>query len=100
MNWKDFAPNDPAFDEFARTHGLHPSHVEDCRSDEQQARVELGEGQIFVLLKLIALKSNDELDLADLDLFLGDYLVTVHRTPVPDVTKADDGTSRHPPRTC
>lgn len=84
MNWKDFAPNDSEFDDFARTHGLHPLHVEDCRSDEQQAKVELGRGYVFVVLKLIVLKANDELSLADLDLFLGpDYLVTVHRTPVP-----------------
>ncbi len=89
MNWQDFAPNDVGFDEFARERGLHPLHVEDCRSDEQQAKVEYGEGYLFVVLKLIVLKANDELSLADLDLFLGpDYLVTVHKTPVPILAKS------------
>lgn len=89
MNWQDFAPNDSGFDEFAREHELHPLHVEDCRSDEQQTKVEHGEGYVFVVLKLVVLKANDELSLADLDLFLGpDYLVTVHRTPVPVLAKS------------
>jgi magnesium transporter len=84
MNHADFSPNDPALEEFGLAHGFHPLHLEDCRSDEQQAKIEPGEGYLFVVLKLILLQPNNELSIADLDLFLGpDYLVTVHKVPIP-----------------
>ncbi|MGI8992055.1 MAG: magnesium transporter CorA family protein [Bryobacteraceae bacterium] len=84
MNWVDVAPGDTALEEFGQAHGFHPLHLEDCRSDEQQAKIEPAKGYLFIVLKLILLRSNDELSVADLDLFLGsDYLVTVHRAPVP-----------------
>jgi magnesium transporter len=83
MAWLDFAPNDAGLEEFGIRQEFHPLHLEDCRSDEQQAKVERGEGYLFIVLKLV-LPTSDELSVADLDLFLGvDYVVTVHKSPVP-----------------
>lgn len=88
MAWIDFAPNDTGLEEFGILHGFHPLHLEDCRSDEQQAKVEHGEGYLFIVLKLVLLQS-DDLGVADLDVFLGaDYVATVHKAPVPLLTQA------------
>ncbi len=84
MNWHDIDPNSSELDEIAAKHGFHPLHVEDCRSDVQRAKVETGDGYLFVVLKLVVLRVDNELTVTDLDLFLGpDSLVTVHRDSVP-----------------
>lgn len=89
MNWLDFNPNDAKLEDFARARGIHPLHIEDCRSDEQQAKVEQSAGYLFIVLKLILLKENDELSIADLDVFLShEYLATVHRSRVPFLSSA------------
>jgi Mg2+ and Co2+ transporter CorA len=66
----DFAPSDAGLEEFGVRHGIHMLHLEDCRSDEQQAKIEHGDGYLFIVLKLVLLTS-DELSAADLDVFLG-----------------------------
>jgi magnesium transporter len=99
MPWIDFAPNDAGLEDFGIQHGFHPLHLEDCRSDEQQAKVERGEGYLFIVLKLILLTS-DELSVADLDIFLGpDYIATVHKSPVALLTPsiADGKGAERPP---
>src|ERR1700684_3076466 len=88
MAWLDFAPSDPGLEEFGVRHGIHTLHLEDCRSDEQQAKIEHGDGYLFIVLKLVLLTS-DELSAADIDVFLGaDYVATVHRSPVPLLTQS------------
>ncbi len=82
MAWIDFSPNDVGLEAFGLRHGIHPLHLEDCRSDEQQAKLEQGDGYLFVVLKLIVL-TDDKLTTSDLDVFVGhDYVATVHRSPV------------------
>jgi magnesium transporter len=82
MAWTDFTPSAPELEVFGNSHGIHPLHIEDCRSDEQQAKLEQGNGYLFVVLKLVLLK-NDDLTTADLDIFVGaDYIATVHKSPV------------------
>ncbi len=89
-SWVDFAPSDAAFEDFGIAHGFHPLHLEDCRTDVQQAKVELGDGYVFVVLKLISLDSDDQLSSTDLDLFLGpDFLVTVHKHAIPPFARAN-----------
>lgn len=85
MSWSDISPaTDERLDELARSHGFHPLHVEDCRSDLQRAKVELGDGYLFVVLKLVILQENNELLIGDLAVFVGlNYVVTVHRTALP-----------------
>src|ERR1700680_3055463 len=88
MAWLDFAPSDAGLEEFGVRHGIHTLHLEDCRSDEQQAKIEHGDGYLFIVLKLVLLTS-DELSAADLDVFLGaDYVATVHKSPVPLLTQS------------
>ena len=70
MAWLDFAPSDAGLEEFGVRHGIHTLHLEDCRYDEQQAKIEHGDGYLFIVLKLVLLTS-DELSAADLDVFLG-----------------------------
>jgi Mg2+ and Co2+ transporter CorA len=77
--WHDLqAPNDPELDVLAERYHLHPLHVEDCRHGGQRAKVEDGAGYIFVVLKPVHVTATGELEVTDLDLFLGsDYLITV-----------------------
>ena len=81
-------PSDAVLEEFRVRHGIHTLHLEDCRSDEQQAKIEHGDGYLFIVLKLVLLTS-DELSAADLDVFLGaDYVATVHKSPVTLLTQS------------
>lgn len=79
MNWHDLRdPNDPELDRLAETYHLHPLHVEDCRHRNQMAKIEENDGYTFVVLKTMEILPDGELNLADIDLFLGrDFLITV-----------------------
>ncbi|MDQ6675865.1 MAG: magnesium transporter CorA family protein [Acidobacteriota bacterium] len=84
MNWSDVDAAGTELDQVSARYGFHPLHVEDCRSDAQRAKVEEGDGYLFIVLKRVVLRENNELTVADLDLFVGpDYLVTVHKQPDP-----------------
>jgi hypothetical protein len=45
MAWLDFALSDAGLEEFGVRHGIHPMHLEDCRSDEQRARFRSGQAR-------------------------------------------------------
>ncbi len=79
MPWYDIRdPQDPELDRLAAQYHLHPLHVEDCRHRNQSAKVEEFNGYLFVVLKPLKLQENGELDIDDLDIFLGpDFLITV-----------------------
>jgi magnesium transporter len=83
--WRDFRdPNDPELDVLAERHHLHPLHIEDCRHRGQRAKVEDGPGYVFVVLKPVHVTASGELEITDLDLFLGsDYLITVQEGSCP-----------------
>ena len=87
MIWSDLRdPDDPELDALAKQHNLHPLHVEDCRHGNQRAKVEEGVGYIFVVLKPVHITEGGEVQLTDLDLFLGpDFLITVHEGECPSV---------------
>jgi magnesium transporter len=71
-------PNDPELDVLAERYHLHALHIEDCRHRDQRAKVEDGPDYIFVVLKPVHVTASGELEITDLDLFLGsDYLITV-----------------------
>lgn len=92
MIWRDLQdPNDPELDVLAERYHLHPLHIEDCRHRNQRAKVEDGPGYIFVVLKPVHINSDGELDVTDLDLFLGpDFLITVQEGACPPVRKHMD----------
>ncbi|MEI9814416.1 MAG: magnesium transporter CorA family protein [Acidobacteriota bacterium] len=83
--WRDFQdPNDPELDVLAERYHLHPLHIEDCRHGNQRAKVEDGPGYLFVVLKPVHVNGAGELDVTDLDLFLGpDFLITVQEGTCP-----------------
>ena len=79
MIWHDVRdPNGPELDALAKQYNLHPLHVEDCRHRNQTAKVEDGSGYLFVVAKPLQINGAGELDITDLDIFLGrDFLITV-----------------------
>jgi magnesium transporter len=79
-------PNDPELDVLAERFHLHPLHIEDCRHRNQRAKVEDGADYLFVVLKPIHVTDDGEVQVTDLDLFLGqNYLITVQEGECPAV---------------
>ncbi len=67
----------PALDDLARRFALHELQIEDCRHRPQRAKIEEHEHYVFAVLK--PLKSREEADFDDLDIFIGeDFLITIH----------------------
>jgi magnesium transporter len=83
--WHDLrGPNDPELDVLAERYHLHPLHVEDCRHGDQRAKVEEGADYIFTVLKPVHVTGDGEVNISDLDLFLGQgYLITVQEDECP-----------------
>ncbi len=79
MKWHDIRnSNDAELDELAREYHLHPLHVEDCRHRDQSAKVEDGDGYLFIVVKPVEIAANGTLAITDLDIFVGkDFLITV-----------------------
>jgi magnesium transporter len=79
MEWHDIRdPNDPELDRLAERYSLHHLHIEDCRHRNQNAKVEEDEGYLFVVVKPVEVTADGQLEVSDLDLFVGrDFLVTV-----------------------
>lgn len=101
FEWHDIAdPFDPELDRLAERYGLHPLHIEDCRHRDQSAKLEEN-GYIFAVLKPVVAKEGCELEIDDLDVFLGPgYLITVreglHATvgPIIDRVRASAAAGR------
>jgi magnesium transporter len=86
--WHDLRrPDSPELDELAERYRLHPLHVEDCRHGGQRAKVEEGADYLFVVLKPVHVKQETgELDISDLDIFVGrDFVITVEEGECPAV---------------
>lgn len=79
MEWHDITdPASPELDQLAQRYGIHALHIEDCRHRNQNAKVEATEHYLFVVLKTVDLKSDEMIEIGDLDLFLGaDFVITV-----------------------
>jgi len=85
MEWHDIQnPDDKLLGELAARCSLHPLHVEDCRQDAQRTKAETGDSYLFISLKQLPFDDAGRLSGGDVVLFVGrDFLLTVHRTPVP-----------------
>lgn len=90
--WHDLRdPASPELDELAARYGLHPLHIEDCRTRHQRAKVEEGDGYLFVVLKPIALDKDGTVLPSDLDIFVGpNFALTVSEGGGPEVAKLLD----------
>ena len=86
MEWHNISdPASPELDRLAERYRLHPLHIEDCRHRNQSAKIEEGQSYIFTVMKVIRFDPQNELEIADLDIFLGDdYLITVIETDCPE----------------
>jgi magnesium transporter len=102
FEWHDIVdPNDTELDRLAARYHLHPLHIEDCRHRDQSAKIEEQNGYIFAVLKPVVAKEGCDLEIDDLDLFLGPgFVITVregaHATvgPILDKIRANCMTDR------
>ena len=79
MQWHEITdPADPELDRLATQYNLHPLHIEDCRHRDQNAKVEQLNDYLFVVLKSVQMNDECEIELGDVDLFVGpDYIISV-----------------------
>jgi magnesium transporter len=89
--WVDVAdPTSEDFNELAREFGFHPLSIEDCRNEHQRPKVEEYQGYYFIVLYEAELVMVRELELRELNIFLGkNYLVTVHSQPIRALSTAE-----------
>jgi magnesium transporter len=88
MEWHEIAdPADAELDRLAARYNLHALHIEDCRHRDQRAKVENGDGYLFVVLKPVSYV-NDALETGDVDVFIGPgWVITVQETANLEVTR-------------
>ncbi|HET9532033.1 MAG TPA: magnesium/cobalt transporter CorA [Blastocatellia bacterium] len=89
--WVDVAdPTGEDFDELAKEFGFHHLSIEDCRNEHQRPKVEEYPGYYFIVLYEAELVLGKELELRELNIFLGkNYLVTVHSQPIRAISTAE-----------
>jgi magnesium transporter len=89
--WVDVSdPTGQDFDELAKEFGFHPLAIDDCRFPHQRPKVEEYPGYYFIVLYEAQLNETGQLELRELNLFLGkNYLVTVHSQPVRALAPAE-----------
>jgi magnesium transporter len=97
--WLDVsAPTEDDLAWLARTYKFHPLTIEDCRNFNQRAKVESYGDYIFLSLTT-TIRENNELHPHEMEAFLGaDYLITVHREPIPalDVARKHSNANTRP----
>lgn len=78
MDWHALHEGEGAkLKELAERYHLHPLHIEDCEHGGQNAKIEDGEGYLFIILKPVFAEEDGALGFGDFDVFLGkDFLVT------------------------
>lgn len=85
ITWLDV--NLPTEDDLAwlqRTFNFHPLAIEDCRTFNQRAKVEMYDGHMFFSFTTCA--RDGDVHPHEMEAFLGpDYLVTVHREPLSQI---------------
>ncbi len=89
--WIDLiAPSEAELARLQRTFEFHPLSIEDSSHFRQRAKVDQYEGYLFITLYSHHYDTtNREIVADELHVFLGsNYLVTVHQTPLPALSKA------------
>jgi len=78
--WVDVSdPTGEDFAQLAEEFQFHPLAIEDCRNPHQRPKVDSYPDYYFIVLYEAELKADGQLELRELNLFLGEkYLVTVH----------------------
>ncbi len=89
--WVDLVnPSEAELEKLQRTFEFHPLSIEDSSHFRQRAKIDLYEGYLFITLYSHRFDSKGLSIVADeLHVFLGsNYLVTVHRAPLPALLRA------------
>ncbi|MGA7952439.1 MAG: magnesium/cobalt transporter CorA [Gloeobacterales cyanobacterium] len=89
--WTDFDnPQDPEFDEMARSLNFHPLALEDCHNDIQLAKIDDYGAYLFIIFNPLHLDPTSmDLQIQEVEVFLGkDYLVSVHDQPCASIEQA------------
>ena len=89
--WVDVSnPESKDFDDLAREFGFHPLAIEDCKSGHQRPKIDEYSGYYFMVLYEAEMCADGELELRELNIFLGpNYLVTVHSKPIRAIKTAE-----------
>lgn len=75
---------DPRLDELAVRYGLHPLHIEDCRSESERAKSEEMPNYLFVLAKYVHKTAEGEVCWSELCMFVGhDFFISVRDAAYP-----------------
>ena len=89
--WIDLiAPTEAELDRLQKTFEFHPLSIEDSSHFHQRAKIDPYDGYLFITLYShhFDQESHEILD-DELHVFLGsNYLVTIHRTPLPALSRA------------
>jgi magnesium transporter len=87
--------NDPKLDELARQYNLHPLHIEDARSRDENVKVDTGARYTFAVFKPVSLKpdpgapSESMPIFTAIDIFAGkDFLITISDPTCPASSEA------------
>ncbi len=87
--WLDVhAPTEDDLAWLARAYKFHPLTIEDCRNFNQRAKIESYGDYLFFSLTT-TVREKTEVRSQEMEAFLGsDYLITVHREPLPSLDAA------------
>ena len=79
MDWYELEdPSDPKLDELAEKYHLHPLHIEDCRCQNERAKVDVTPGYTFAVLKAVEAPTEGDLKVAYVFVFAGhDFCITI-----------------------
>jgi magnesium transporter len=79
--WVDIAdPTEADWENLRQEFNFHPLAIEDCQHSHQRPKIEDYHGYYFIVLYEAELAADNELQLRELNIFLGEnYVVTVHR---------------------
>ena len=77
-------PKDARLDELAAQYGLHPLHIEDCRSESERAKSEEMPNYLFVLAKYVHKTAEGDVCWSELCMFVGhDFFISVRDANYP-----------------
>lgn len=88
MPWYELeSANDSRLDELAKQYNLHPLHIEDCRSNNENVKVDTTPHYTFAVFKPVHL--NGEPAFTTIDIFAGkDFLITITEPSCPTSAEA------------
>lgn len=90
VTWVDVSdPTSEDFLQLAEEFNFHPLSIEDVQQEHQRPKIEEYENYYFLVVYEAQLRTDDALELRELNIFLGkNYIVTVHSQPIGHIQTA------------